>query len=67
MVLAHSYDLSSYGAVCLEFAIRESLTLASLDRALVKVAEKAGVSIYLKEGEGKCVVCLGVLWVLSLR
>ncbi len=49
MDLARSYNLSSYDAAYLELAIRESLMLASLDRELVKAAEKAGVSIYLKE------------------
>ena len=52
MVLARSYGLSSYDAAYLELAVRESLTLASLDGTLVKAAEKAGVSIYLKEKEG---------------
>ena len=52
MVLASSYGLSSYDAAYLELAVRESLTLASLDRTLVKAVEKAGVSIYLKENEG---------------
>ena len=49
MDLARSYSLSSYDAAYLELAIRESLMLASLDRELVKAAEKVGVSIYLKE------------------
>ena len=49
MVLARSYGLSSYDAAYLELAVRESLTLASLDRTLVKAAEKAGIGIYLEE------------------
>ncbi|MDE0291066.1 MAG: type II toxin-antitoxin system VapC family toxin [Candidatus Dadabacteria bacterium] len=49
MVLARSYGLSSYDAAYLELAVRESLTLASLDRALIKAAEKAGIGIYLAE------------------
>ena len=53
MDLARSYNLSSYDAAYLELAIRESLMLASLDRKLVKAAEKAGVSIYLKEKRKK--------------
>ena len=49
MVLARSYGLSSYDASYLELAVRESLMLASLDRTLVKAAERAGVDIYLEE------------------
>ena len=49
MVLARSYGLSSYDAAYLELAVRESLTLASLDRTLEKAAEKAGIGIYLEE------------------
>ena len=49
MVLARFYGLSSYDAAYLELAVRESLTLASLDRTLVKAAEKAGIGIYLEE------------------
>ena len=49
MALARSYSLSSYDAAYLELAIRESLMPVSLDRTLVKAAERAGVSIYLKE------------------
>ena len=51
MTLARAYDLSSYDAAYLELAMRESLMLASLDKMLVKAAEKAGVGIYLKEKE----------------
>ena len=39
----------SYDASYLELAVRESLMLASLDRALVKAAGKAGIGIYLAE------------------
>ena len=49
MVLARSYGLSSYDAVYLELAVRESLMLASLDRTLLKAAEKAGIGIYLEK------------------
>lgn len=49
MTLARIHGLSSYDAAYLELAVRESLMLASLDRALVKAAEKAGVGIYLEE------------------
>ena len=49
MTLARAYSLSGYDAAYLELAVRKSLTLASLDRKLVKAAEKAGISIYLKE------------------
>ena len=48
MDLARVYGLSSYDAAYLELAVRESLTLATLDEKLVKAAKKAGVSIYLK-------------------
>ena len=49
MTLARVYGLSSYDAAYLELAVRESLMLASLDRTLIKAAEKAGVGIYLEE------------------
>ena len=49
MVLARSYGLSSYDAAYLELAVRESLMLASLDRTLLKAAEKAGIGIYLEK------------------
>lgn len=49
MDLARLYNLSSYDATYLELAIRESLTLATLDKKLVKAAKKEGVSIYLSK------------------
>ena len=48
MALARSYNLSSYDAVYLRLAARNSVRLATLDRALAKTAGKAGVGIYLK-------------------
>lgn len=48
LTLANAYKLSSYDAAYLELAVRESLPLASLDKNLVKAAEKANVEIYLK-------------------
>ena len=47
MVLARTYSLSSYDAAYLELAARNSMRLATLDRALTKAARKAGVGIYL--------------------
>ena len=58
MVLARFYGLSSYDAAYLELAVRESLTLASLDRTLVRAAEKAGIGIYLEEEQEKRVSTL---------
>ena len=46
--LARAYNLSGYDAAYLELAVRESLTLASLDKNLVKAAKREGVQIYLK-------------------
>ena len=51
MNLARAYGLSSYDAAYLELSMRESLMLASLDKMLIKAAEKADVGIYLKEKE----------------
>ena len=48
IALARDYNLSSYDAAYLELAVRESLTLASLDKKLIKAARKEGVNIYLK-------------------
>ena len=48
MVLAKAYKLSSYDAAYLELSIRESVPLATLDKALLKAARSAGVEIYLK-------------------
>jgi predicted nucleic acid-binding protein len=44
-VLAQSFTLTAYGAVYLETARREHLPLASLDRALIEAAMKAGVPL----------------------
>ncbi len=45
--LARSYNLSSYDASYLELAIRTGNPLATLDKALVRAAKKAGVKRYL--------------------
>jgi len=47
--LSRAYKLSSYDAAYLELAIREGLSLATLDKNLMKAAKKADVPIYLKE------------------
>lgn len=44
--LALAYDLSVYDATYLELAMREGLTLATLDAALKKAAKAAGVKLY---------------------
>lgn len=44
---AQLYKLSSYDAAYLELAIREGLPLASLDKDLLKAADKLGVKRYL--------------------
>jgi predicted nucleic acid-binding protein len=44
-VLAHSFTLTAYDAVYLETALREHLPLATLDRALIEAALKAGVPL----------------------
>lgn len=43
--LASAYQLSVYDAAYLELAQRESVTLATLDTALVRAAKKAGVKL----------------------
>jgi predicted nucleic acid-binding protein len=43
--LASQYRLTAYDASYLELAIRHNLALASSDRALVRAAEAAGVSL----------------------
>ena len=48
MALARAYKLSSYDAAYLELALRKGLSIATLDKGLVKAAKKADVSIYLK-------------------
>jgi len=48
LTLARAYNISSYDASYLELAIREGLSLASLDKKLIKAAKKADVDIYLK-------------------
>ncbi|WP_101758663.1 type II toxin-antitoxin system VapC family toxin [Oceanicoccus sp. KOV_DT_Chl] len=47
--LSRAYKLSSYDAAYLELAIREGLSLATLDKNLLKAAKKADVPIYLKD------------------
>jgi predicted nucleic acid-binding protein len=42
------YKLSSYDAAYLELAIREGLSIATLDNDLVKASKKAGVGLYLR-------------------
>jgi len=49
LALGRAYKLSSYDAAYLELAIRKGVPLATLDRFLVKAADKVGVEIY----EGK--------------
>ena len=48
LVLAREYKLSSYDAAYLELAVREGLSLATLDKDLIKAAKRAGVPIYLR-------------------
>ena len=48
LILARAYNISSYDASYLELAIREGLSLATLDKKLIKSAKKAGVDIYPK-------------------
>jgi predicted nucleic acid-binding protein len=48
MTLARAYKLSSYDAAYLELAIREGLPIATLDIDLLKAAQKADVTIYLR-------------------
>jgi predicted nucleic acid-binding protein len=43
--LSREYDLTIYDACYFELAVRLNLPLASLDRALVKAAQSAGVQI----------------------
>ncbi len=45
--LSRAYNLSSYDAAYLELAIRETIPLGTLDKALRKAAKKAHVEIYL--------------------
>ncbi len=44
--LARRYGLSAYDASYLELAMRENLSLATLDEDLIKAAKKAGIKIY---------------------
>jgi len=46
LVLSREYNPSSYDASYLELAMRKGLPLSSLDKKLVKAANKAGVDIY---------------------
>jgi predicted nucleic acid-binding protein len=45
--LCRAYKLSSYDAAYLELAIRKSLPIATLDKALKKAAKLAGVPFFL--------------------
>ena len=47
LALSRAYNLSSYDAAYLELSIREGLPLATLDKALIRAAQKADVSLYL--------------------
>lgn len=44
--LSSSYNISCYDASYLELAIRENLSLATLDKTLAKAAVKAGVGLF---------------------
>ena len=46
--LAREYNLSTYDASCLDFAMREGIPLATQDRRLQQVAEQVGVALYLR-------------------
>ena len=46
LVLATEYQLSSYDAAYLELAMRAAVPLATVDKALLKAASKAGVETY---------------------
>lgn len=48
LALARAYKLSTYDAAYLELALREGLALATLDKDLIKAAQKANVELYLK-------------------
>jgi predicted nucleic acid-binding protein len=48
--LARRYRLSAYDAAYLELALRNGLPLASLDAALIKAAEAAGVHRFTAQG-----------------
>ena len=46
LILSREYNISSYDASYLELAMRKGIPLSSLDKNLVKAANKAGVNIY---------------------
>lgn len=46
--LAQQHNLSTYDAAYLELALRRHLPLATLDRALIAAAERAGVALSLR-------------------
>jgi len=48
LTLARAYNLSSYDASYLELAIRESLSIATLDKKLQKAAIDSNVLLYLE-------------------
>jgi predicted nucleic acid-binding protein len=47
MALAREQQLSSYDASYLDLAMRKGLSLATLDAALIKAAEKCGVLLFV--------------------
>ena len=44
--MAIRYDLSVYDAAYLDLALRESLPLATLDKAFIRAAQSAGVALF---------------------
>lgn len=48
VALARSQKLSVYDAAYLSLAMREGIPLATLDRALARAAQRAGISLLLK-------------------
>lgn len=47
--LAQEYTLSAYDAAYLELAQRKGLGLATLDRRLVKAAQRSGVNVFISK------------------
>jgi predicted nucleic acid-binding protein len=43
--ISRTYTISSYDAAYIEVALRKNLPIATLDRKLMQVAEKAGIKI----------------------
>ena len=48
MTLSRICGLSSYDAACLELAIREGISLATLAKGLIEAANRADVELYLR-------------------